>query len=116
MAHATRILYVELKSGTGDNGPAWIGRVRFSKTGRSIYYRGKRLQRGLGISGNYFDAETGEEYWVSGPKQNGQDRHWAGSGAVSIDSDVAEEYWREIRRRQAEQRAPGDARKNAARA
>jgi hypothetical protein len=28
---------------------------------------------------------------------NGQDRHWAGSGPLEIDSDVAEEYWRERR-------------------
>src|SRR5438067_304490 len=40
-----RIMYVELKSGFNDNGPAWIGRVRFSKSGRTIYYRGRTLRR-----------------------------------------------------------------------
>ena len=45
----------------------------------------------------YFDVKTGEEYWISGPKKNGQDRHWAGSGPVEIDPDVAEEYWKDIR-------------------
>jgi len=28
----TRIMYIELKSGFGDSGPARIGRVSFSKT------------------------------------------------------------------------------------
>ena len=37
-----------------------------------------------GIARNYFDAETGDEYWISGPKKNGQDRHSAGGGPVAI--------------------------------
>src|SRR5262245_5279115 len=95
----TRIMYVELKSGHGDRGPARIGRVRFSHSGPTLYYRGEqfRSSSGRGIAGNYFDVRTGEEYWISGPKKNGQDRHWAGSGPVEIDLDVAEEYWWAIR-------------------
>jgi hypothetical protein len=94
MAAQTRVMYVELKTGHSDDGPAWIGRVRFSKSGQSIYYRGKRLQRitGGGIQGNYFDADTGDEYWVSGVKRDRQDRHWTGSGNVHIDDDVRDEY------------------------
>ncbi len=67
----SRIMYVELKTGFNDNGPAWIGRVAFSKTGRTIYYRGKSLRRipGGGVSGNYRDIATGEEYWISGVKR-----------------------------------------------
>ena len=30
-------MYIELKSGHYNTGPAWIGRVAFSKTGRTIY-------------------------------------------------------------------------------
>jgi len=87
-------MYVELKSGHHGDGPAWIGRVEFSKSGRSVYYRGKALQRltGGGVSGNYFDVETGEEYWISGPKKNRQDRHSTGGGPVEIDEDVRVEY------------------------
>jgi hypothetical protein len=97
----TRIMYIELKSGRGDCGPARIGRVSFSKSGLSIYYRNKMFQRlrGSGVSGgNYFDSETGDEYWISGPKHSSPDRHWAGGGVVHIDRDVAEEYWRDIRK------------------
>ena len=87
-------MYIELKSGHGDRGPARIGRVTFSKSGTTIYYNGKSFQRikGGGISGNYFDVETSEEYWISGVKKNGEDRHWTGSGNVEIDDDVKEEY------------------------
>ncbi len=90
---------MELKSSHNDNGPARIGRVSFSRTGRSIYYKGKAFQSlgGSGIGANYFDVETGEQYWISGPKRSGADRHWAGSGPVEIDPDVADEYWRDIR-------------------
>jgi hypothetical protein len=98
--NTTRIMYIERKSGYGDDGPARIGRVAFSRTGRTIYYKGRAFRPlgGSGVSGNYADRETGDEYWISGPKKAGGDRHWAGTGPVEIDPDVVEEYWREIRR------------------
>jgi hypothetical protein len=93
-----RVMYVELKSGFGDSGPASIGWVNFSKTGRTVYYRGRELRRvrGGGISGNHVDVETDDEYWVSGVKKNGEDRHWAGVGGVEIDEDALNEYRRII--------------------
>lgn len=95
----TRIMYIELKSGYGDSGPARIGRVSFSASTRTIYYRGKEFRRlkGGGISGNYRDVATGEEYWISGVKKNRKDRHWAGSGVVEIDDDVRQDYFKIIR-------------------
>jgi hypothetical protein len=84
-------MFVELKSGD-DRGPAWIGRVRYSKSGRTVVYRGRTLRRSRGISGNHVDTATGEEFWISGVKKNGQDRHWAGAGPVDVDSDVLDEY------------------------
>ena len=92
-------MYIELKSGVGDRGPARIGRVSFSASGKTIYYQGRAFQscKGQGMGANYFDVETGDEYWISGPKKNGEDRHWAGGGAVEIDEDIADEYWAEIR-------------------
>jgi hypothetical protein len=96
----TRIMYIELKSCLDDSGPARIGRVSFSKSGKTIKYAGKefRSQKGAGIGSNYYEAETGDSYWISGPKKDGTDRHWAGGGAVHVDEDVAEEYWREVRK------------------
>jgi hypothetical protein len=88
----SRIMYIEVKSGYNDNGPARIGRVTFSKTGKTVYYRDRAFQQGSGISGNFFDVETGEEYWISGVKRDGQDRHWGRSGRVEIDEDARGEY------------------------
>jgi len=96
----SRIMYIELKQAAhNDNGPARIGRGRFSKTGRTIYYKGKafRSLKGAGLCANYFDVATGAAYWISGPKKNGEARHWAGAGKVAIDEDVHEEYFRDLR-------------------
>ena len=95
-----KIMYIELKTHPGghdDNGPAWISRVTFSKSGKTVYWHGKTLQRGNCGCGNHHDQETGNMYWISGPKKNGQDRYpWAGE-KTQIDEDVREEYWNEIR-------------------
>ena len=78
--------YIELKSGFNDDGPAWIGRVAVAKSGRTIYFNGKAFKRatGGGFGGNYIDLETRDTYWISGVKKSGLDRHWAGSGKISV--------------------------------
>ncbi|MFZ1086295.1 MAG: hypothetical protein WAN35_15125, partial [Terracidiphilus sp.] len=48
---------------------------------------------------NFFDVETGEQYWISGPRQDGTDRLYKSNLPVEIDEDVREEYWTEIRKR-----------------
>jgi hypothetical protein len=94
----SRIMYIEDKSG-GLSGPARIGRVSFSKTGRTLYYRGRSFQslKGYGFKANYHDVETGEHFWISGPRRDGGDRLYGERIAVDIDDDVREEYWTEIR-------------------
>jgi hypothetical protein len=98
MAHRTRIMYIEHK-GEGIVGPARIGRVTFSKTGSSLWYRGRHFHslNGAGFKANYADAETGEHYWISGCKKGGGDALY--STTVEVDDDVLEEYWVEIRNR-----------------
>jgi hypothetical protein len=93
-------MYIERKAGSL-TGPARIGRVTFSKTGSTLYYRGHRFQslKGAGFKSNYFDVDTGEDYWISGPKRRGGDALYGGATPIEIDEDVREEYWREIRRR-----------------
>ena len=58
-------MYIENKA-DGLTGPARIGRVSFSKTGRTLYYDGKSFQslKGAGFKSNYYDIEPGEEYWT----------------------------------------------------
>ncbi len=60
--------------------------------GQTVYFNNKGFQKHAGISGNYIDAETGEEYWISGVKKNGEDRLWAGGGKVMIDKKIIDEY------------------------
>jgi len=98
-ARGGRVMYIERKGGEL-TGVARIGRVTFSKTGRTLYYRGRRFQslKGAGFKSNYFDVDTGEDYWISGPKRNGGDALYGGSLPVEIDEDARDEYWRQIRR------------------
>lgn len=93
-------MYIEDKSG-GLTGLARIGRVSFSKTGRTLYYRGRSFQslKGAGFKANYYDTETGEDFWISGPRKDGRDRLYGEPVPVEIDDDVREEYWSEIRSR-----------------
>ena len=86
-----RIMYIESKA-TGLNGPARIGRVSFSKTRLSIYYKGKTFTRIQGFKANYQDAETHDEYWISGPHRDGKDRLYVSNIPVEIDDDVREEF------------------------
>lgn len=92
----TRIMWIERKDGLA--GPARIGRVTFSKSMKSIHYQGKTLQTlaGGGFKANYFDTDTGDEYWVSGCHKDGGDALY--NTSVEIDEDVREEYWNEIRK------------------
>jgi len=90
MAARTLLCYIELKTGYSDNGPAWIARVRTSKSGKMMYFLGKAL---LSVErGRHMDVETREIYWISGVKRNGADRHWAGGGKVSIERGAVDEY------------------------
>ena len=89
----SRIMYIEDKS-EGLNGPAWIGRVYFSKSGKSLYYQGKMFQslKGSGFKANFFETETRGHYWISGPRKDQNDRLYGGFKDVSIDEDVQDEY------------------------
>jgi len=91
-------MYIELKAGQMI-GPGRIGRVSFSKTGQTIYYRGKTFnkRKAAGASkANYYDVETGEEYWISGCRRDGAHRLYGGR-PIEIDEDVRREYATDIR-------------------
>jgi hypothetical protein len=94
----TRIMYIECKAG-GLTGPARIGRVSFSKSGATVYYAGKEFRslKGSGFKANYFDVESGEHYWISGCRGDGQDRLYGERLPTEIDDDVRDEYWTEVR-------------------
>jgi hypothetical protein len=94
-AARSRIMYIEDKSG-GLEGPARIGRVFFSKSGKSLYYQGQifRSQKGGGSKSNYYDVVSGMHYWISGPRKDQNDRLYGGNRGVQVDADVIDEYSR----------------------
>lgn len=86
-------LYIERKTrngvSLGHRGPAVIGEVTYSKTGKTIYYKGMKFKscNGQGIYGNYYlvtaeehgDAdskwEPADEFWITGVKKDGSNRY-----------------------------------------
>ena len=91
-------MYIENKS-SGLSGSARIGRVRFSKTGRTLFYGELELKNldGAGYKSNHVDLATGHHYWVSGPRKDEADRLYGERLPVEIDEDVRTEYWTKIR-------------------
>ncbi|MDF1662460.1 MAG: 1-deoxy-D-xylulose-5-phosphate synthase [Planctomycetota bacterium] len=77
--------------------PARIGRVRFSKTGRTVYYGTLTLKKTKGYKCNHYDEATSEDYWISGCHKNGNDPLYP--TMIHVDADVQEEYWTEIRKK-----------------
>lgn len=94
----SRIMYIELKTAKSNRGNAWIGKVEFSKSGRTVYFNGRAFKNTSGFayaysdSSNYYDIETKDGYWISGVKKNGQDRHPTGGGKIRIDRKIVNEY------------------------
>lgn len=95
----SRIMYIEYK-GESMAVEARIGRVSFSKSGKSVHYNGKTFQSldGTGFKANYFDTENGDHYWISGCKRHGSDRLYGERLPIIIDEDVRVEYWTQIRK------------------
>ena len=90
----TRLMYLENKDGDIDGVPARIGWVTFSRSGRSVRYRGRVLLPvgGRGLRGNYIDEATGEEFWVSGVKRRGSNIHPHQPVAMLVDEDARDAY------------------------
>ncbi|OEG73933.1 1-deoxy-D-xylulose-5-phosphate synthase [Shewanella colwelliana] len=93
----SKIMYIEDKSG-GLEGLARIGRVYLSKTGKTLYYQGRKFQslKGSGYKANYYEVDSGDHYWISGPRKDQSDRLYGGNRGVEIDEDIKNEYLRSI--------------------
>ena len=94
----SRIMYIENKSEDLE-GPAVIGRVYFSKSFKTLYYKGLRFQslKGSGFKANYFETTSGDHFWISGPRKDQNDRLYGGNRGVRIDEDVRAEYFELIK-------------------
>lgn len=90
-------MYIERKT-DGLRGKGRIGLVSFSKTGKTLYYDNRELvpTGSYPLKANYYDNETLEDFWISGPKKDGKDSLF--SGLIEIDDDIREEYWLKVRK------------------
>jgi len=89
---ARRIMFVQLKTGYNtDQGPSWIGWVDFNRTWNTARFHGRELRRDQGIDSNFFDVETGEDFWLSGPKRDRTDARY-GPATTVVDEDAREAY------------------------
>jgi hypothetical protein len=87
-----RIMFVQLKTGYDtDMGPAWISWVRFSNKWKRATWMGRTLQRRQGDEGNFFDRQTGEFFWISGPHRDQRDTRCS-NVKPEISEDVREAY------------------------
>ena len=86
-------MFVQLKTGFNtDQGPSWIGWVDFNRSFKTARYRGRELRRAQGMSSaNFFDVETDEEFWLSGPKRDQTDTRY-GPRTTEVDEDARLAY------------------------
>lgn len=75
-----------------------VGRVYFSKSGKTLYCKGLKFKglSGSGFKANYFETHSGDHCWISGPRKDRQDRLYGGYLGVQIDEAVREEYFKLI--------------------
>jgi len=90
-------MYIQSKAG-GLVGPARIGRVFYNERGCTLRYGKKEFPslKGRGFKSNYREINTGDEYWISGPRRDGADRLYVSNIPVDVDEDVRGEYWTTI--------------------
>lgn len=82
-------MYIESRA-EGLEGPALIGRVYVLKSGKTLYSTGLKFQnlKGAGFKANCFETESGDHYWISGPRKDQTDRLYGNNSGEHIDEDV----------------------------
>lgn len=85
-------MFVQLKSGFNtDLGESWIGWVEFTRTWRTARFHGRELARWQCPDGNFQDLQTGDAFWISGPKRDLTDARY-GPYQPTIDDDARDVY------------------------
>lgn len=85
-------MFVQLKTGFDtDRGPSWIGWVDFNRSWGTARFQGRELRRSQSFDSNFFDVETGEDFWLSGPKRDRTDTRY-GPATTVVEDDVREAY------------------------
>ena len=86
-------MFVQLKTGYDmDQGPAWISVVSFNRSWKTARWHGKTLRRWTGMpDANFFDVETDEKYWISGPRRDLRDTRYS-SVMPTVEDEAREAY------------------------
>jgi hypothetical protein len=86
-------MFIQLKTGFDiDRGPSWIGWVDFNRSFKTAKYRNRELRRWPGMfDANFFDVDTDERFWLSGPKRDQSDTRY-GPRTTEVDDDAVLAY------------------------
>jgi hypothetical protein len=85
-------MFVQQKTGHDtDSGPCWIGWVEFKRSWKTARFHGRQLQRAQGIDANFFDVNTKEWFWLSGPKRDQTDARYRNSNPM-VEDDAKSAY------------------------
>jgi hypothetical protein len=82
-----RVMWIEDKR-DGIVGPARIGWVEVKEKGKKLVYHDQsfRSLNGRGFKSNYYDVDTGREYWITGCRKDGRNALY--STEVEVDEDL----------------------------
>lgn len=88
-----RIMFVHPKTGHNtDLGPAWISVVSFNRSWQTARWHTKTLKRAPRMfDANFYDVETDEEYWISGPRRDRRDTRYS-SITPTVDDEARAAY------------------------
>ena len=87
---ARRIMFVQQKSGFNtDAGPCWIGWVDFNRSWKTARFQGRELRRFQGPDANFYDVDTDDWFWLSGPKRDQTDARYKNTTPVVEDEAAA---------------------------
>lgn len=85
---ARRLMFVQLKTGFDtDRGPSWICWVEFNRSWNTARFHGRELRRVRSWDANFYDVETDETWWISGPKRDRTDTRYG--PATTVVDEVA---------------------------
>jgi hypothetical protein len=89
---ARRLMFVQLKSGHDiDRGPSWIAWVEFNRGWKTARFHGRELRRRQGLDANFYDVNTKEWFWLSGPRRDRSDTRY-GPEPPTVDADARDAY------------------------
>ena len=86
------LMYIELKTGYSDDGPAWIGYVQTSNTRKTFISMIMLFRRILVTMQTIWTLRMVKNIGFPELKKEESNRHWAGHGKIMIDRRAVDDY------------------------